>query len=317
MEPRLKAGVTTRLNARTKHGKAPARKIGSVCRAAVPRRQCVRLDGGRGGELRAARRASSTAGFNFIDTADVYSKWAPGHHGGESETIIGDWLKRRGKRDDVVIATKVGSEMGPGKKGLSQGLYRARGRGFAAPARHRLHRPLPVAPRRSGDADRGNARGLWRADQGRQGAGDRRLQLHRRAARGVAGGEREARLAALRDAAAGIQSDGARFRDASWRRCARSVASASFPISASPRGFLTGKYRSKADLKQSPRGEDVEAYLNERGFAVLAALDAVAERHRRHAGAGRARLADDQGDGADRQRHQPEAARRSRRPRRG
>ena len=60
------------------------------------------------------------AGFNFVDTADVYSKWAPGHHGGESETIIGDWLKRRGKRDDVVIATKVGSEMGSRKKGLGK-----------------------------------------------------------------------------------------------------------------------------------------------------------------------------------------------------
>ena len=60
------------------------------------------------------------AGFDLIDTADVYSKWAPGHHGGESETIIGDWLKRRGKRDDVIIATKVGSEMAPRKKGLSK-----------------------------------------------------------------------------------------------------------------------------------------------------------------------------------------------------
>jgi aryl-alcohol dehydrogenase-like predicted oxidoreductase len=60
------------------------------------------------------------AGFNFIDTADVYSRWAPGHHGGESEIVIGDWLRRRGRRDDVIIATKVGSEMGPGKKGLSK-----------------------------------------------------------------------------------------------------------------------------------------------------------------------------------------------------
>ena len=68
------------------------------------------------------------AGFNFIDTADVYSKWAPGHHGGESETIIGDWLKRRGKRDDVIIATKVGSEMAPRKKGLSKAYIAARGR---------------------------------------------------------------------------------------------------------------------------------------------------------------------------------------------
>src|SRR5438552_1827497 len=59
------------------------------------------------------------SGFNLIDTADVYSKWAPGNKGGESETIIGKWLKRSGKREKVIIATKVGSEMGPGKSGLS------------------------------------------------------------------------------------------------------------------------------------------------------------------------------------------------------
>src|ERR1700676_365371 len=64
--------------------------------------------------------AFSGAGFNFIDTADVYSKWAPGHQGGESETIIGNWLKRSGKRAQVVIATKVGFEMAPDKKGLSK-----------------------------------------------------------------------------------------------------------------------------------------------------------------------------------------------------
>src|SRR6266566_6857336 len=60
------------------------------------------------------------AGFNAIDTADVYSKWVPGHTGGESETLIGKWLKRSGYREKVVIATKVGMEMGPGKKGLSR-----------------------------------------------------------------------------------------------------------------------------------------------------------------------------------------------------
>ncbi|HYB19614.1 MAG TPA: aldo/keto reductase, partial [Thermodesulfobacteriota bacterium] len=56
------------------------------------------------------------AGFNFIDTADIYSKWAPGNKGGESETIMGKWLRRSGNRKKVIIATKVGSEMGPGKK---------------------------------------------------------------------------------------------------------------------------------------------------------------------------------------------------------
>jgi aryl-alcohol dehydrogenase-like predicted oxidoreductase len=59
------------------------------------------------------------AELNFIDTADVYSVWIPGHHGGESETVIGNWLQRRARRNDVVIATKVGMEMAPDRKGLS------------------------------------------------------------------------------------------------------------------------------------------------------------------------------------------------------
>ena len=58
------------------------------------------------------------AGFDFVDTADVYSRWVSGHEGGESEAIIGKWLKSRGRRDKVVIATKVGMDMGPGGKGL-------------------------------------------------------------------------------------------------------------------------------------------------------------------------------------------------------
>src|SRR2546430_1539755 len=65
------------------------------------------------------------AGFNAVDTADVYSKWVPGNRGGESETIIGKWLKRSEKRQRVIIATKVGSEMDPGKKGLSKGYILA------------------------------------------------------------------------------------------------------------------------------------------------------------------------------------------------
>ena len=59
-------------------------------------------------------------GFDLIDTADVYSRWAPGNNGGESETIIGNWLKQSGKRDKVIIATKIGKPMGEDKKGLSR-----------------------------------------------------------------------------------------------------------------------------------------------------------------------------------------------------
>src|ERR1700730_3894186 len=60
-----------------------------------------------------------SAGLNFIDTADVYSVWVPGHRGGESETVLGNWLKSRGKRQDVEITAKVGMEMAPDRKGLS------------------------------------------------------------------------------------------------------------------------------------------------------------------------------------------------------
>ena len=65
------------------------------------------------------------AGMNFVDTADVYSIWAPGHAGGESETIVGKWLKRSGKRDRVVLATKVGKPMGESKSGLSKAYIRS------------------------------------------------------------------------------------------------------------------------------------------------------------------------------------------------
>src|ERR1700744_5520649 len=57
-------------------------------------------------------------GFNFIDTADMYSNWVPGNKGGESETILGNWFKRSGKRDQIVLATKLGNPMGENKKGL-------------------------------------------------------------------------------------------------------------------------------------------------------------------------------------------------------
>src|SRR6202166_2351048 len=60
------------------------------------------------------------AGFNAVDTADMYSKWVPGHVGGESETILGEWMKRSGNRNKVIVATKVGMDMGDGKKGLSK-----------------------------------------------------------------------------------------------------------------------------------------------------------------------------------------------------
>ena len=83
--------------------------------------------------------------LNFIDTADVYSSWAPGNRG-ESETVIGEWLKKSGKRDQVIIATKVGKPMGEGKQAVAA-LYSAGGGRLAAPPANRLYRSLPIARR--------------------------------------------------------------------------------------------------------------------------------------------------------------------------
>src|ERR1035441_2999109 len=79
--------------------------------------------------------AALNAGLNFIDTADVYSRWVPGHKGGESETIIGKWLARTGKRKNVIVATKVGMDMGDGKKGLKAGYIHKRSKTRCADCR--------------------------------------------------------------------------------------------------------------------------------------------------------------------------------------
>ncbi len=83
-----------------------------------------------------------SSSLHFIDTADVYSRWAPGHQGGESETILGKWFARSGRRNSVILATKVGMEMGEGTR--ASALFAAGGRRrCASPHRDRLHRPLP------------------------------------------------------------------------------------------------------------------------------------------------------------------------------
>ena len=118
------------------------------------------------------------AGFSFVDTADVYSRWVPGNKGGESETVIGSWLKKDpAKRDKVLIATKCGMEMPAERPGPVARPHQALGRRLAEAAQHRPHRPLPVAPRRQGDAAGGDALDLRRADQGGQAARHRRLEL--------------------------------------------------------------------------------------------------------------------------------------------
>jgi aryl-alcohol dehydrogenase-like predicted oxidoreductase len=217
------------------------------------------------------------AGFNFIDTADVYSKWATGRHGGESEIVIGDWLRRRGKRDDVVIATKVGSEMAPDRKGLSKPyILRAvedslRRLGTDYIDLYQSHRDDPDTPVEETLEAYG---ALIKAGKVR--------------AIGASNFTAE-RLAASLEASEKLGLPRYESLQPEYNLMVRAFEQELAPLCARhgigvipyyglASGFLTGKYRSKADLKQSPRGEDVEAYLNERGFRVLAALDEIAAR---------------------------------------
>ncbi len=217
------------------------------------------------------------AGFNFIDTADVYSKWAPGHHGGELETIIGDWLKRRGKRDDVIIATKVGSDMGAGKKGLSK-TYIARA---VEDSLRRLGTDYIDLYQSHRDDEETPIEETLEAYGALIKAGKVR-------AIGASNFTPE-RLAASLEASATHGLPRYETLQPEYNLMVRDFERDLAPVCAKhglgvipyfglASGFLTGKYRSKADLKQSPRGEDVEAYLNERGFKVLAALDSIADK---------------------------------------
>jgi aryl-alcohol dehydrogenase-like predicted oxidoreductase len=216
------------------------------------------------------------AGFSLVDTADVYSVWVPGYAGGESETVIGKWLKRSGKRQDVLIATKVGMEMSSDKKGLSRAhilrsvenslqrlqtdyidLYQSHIDDQATALDETLEtygRLIEQGKVRAIGASNYKAERLSKALEVSERFGYPSYQtlqplynLYERA-------DYEANLEPLcLEKGIGVI-------------CYFSLAS----------GFLTGKYRSEADLSKSPRGRRTKQYLNDRGFRILGALDRVA-----------------------------------------
>lgn len=219
------------------------------------------------------------AGFDTIDTADVYSRWAPGNSGGESETIIGKWMKARGNRDKVVVVTKVGSDLGEGRKGLSAAYIEK----AVDASLKRLqtdvidlylsHWPDASVPYEEtlGAYQRLIAKGKIRY------AGASNLD---------AGQLREA----LDVAKAGslpryeVLQPGYNLYDrAEFEGPLRDLAIAEeigvITYFSLAKGFLSGKYRSEADLGRSARGEGVKQYLNERGWRIVAALEVVAARH--------------------------------------
>src|SRR5262249_17291573 len=217
------------------------------------------------------------AGFNLIDTADSYSRWAKGPEGGESETVIGRWIARRGRRDDVVIATKVGSDMGEGHKVLRKDyILRA-----AEASLKRLQVDcIDLYQSHWDDENTPFEETLAAYDQLiRQGKvkaiGASNLSAPRLAqALGVSQAMKLPRYATLQPHYNLYER--ASFEGDLQALCLRENLGVITYFSLAA-GFLTGKYRSEADFAKSARGPGMKKYMNERGMRILAALDALSQ----------------------------------------
>ena len=219
------------------------------------------------------------AGFNFVDTADVYSRWAPGNAGGESEKIIGNWMKHRNNRKDVIIATKVGADMGLGKTNLSKkyiltavedslkrlqtdyiDLYQTHWDDLDTPVEETLEAYAQLIKE-------GKVRWIGASNLSPE------------------------RLTASLDASKRMSLPSYQTFQPHYNLYTRKeyegqleqicldnkLGVINYYSLAS--GFLTGKYRSEADLGKSQRGGGIKSFLNERGLGILDALDKIAAQH--------------------------------------
>ena len=218
------------------------------------------------------------AGMNFIDTADMYSRWAPGHSGGESETIIGKWLQRSGKRDKVVLATKVGKDMGDGKVGLAPAYIRS-----AVEASLKRLQTDVIDLYQSHDDDpktplaetAGAYAELIKAGKLRAIGASNFTAARLSEALAVSEAHGLPRYECLQPLYNLVERS-AYEAELEAVCVANGLGVINFFALAS--GFLSGKYRSAADQGKSQRGQGATKYLNPHGLGVLAALDAVAAR---------------------------------------
>ena len=218
------------------------------------------------------------AGFNFVDTADVYSRWVHGHAGGESETILGKWFRQSGKRNRVVLATKVGMAMGD--TDADKGLAKARIRSAVEASLRRLRTDVidlyqahtddattPLEETLAAFAElirEGKVRAIGASNYSAPRLSE---ALAVSADAGLPRYETLQPLYNLMERPA--------YEDALEQVCVdNKLGVLNYYALAS--GFLTGKYRSSADLGKSVRSGGAKKYLDERGKAVLGALDAVA-----------------------------------------
>jgi aryl-alcohol dehydrogenase-like predicted oxidoreductase len=219
------------------------------------------------------------AGFNLIDTANSYSRWVPGNSGGESETIIGKWLRKSGKRNQVVIATKVGSDMGLGRPCLRKDyvlkeaeaslqrlgvdcidLYQTHFDDLDTPVGETLEAYAQLVKE-------GKVRAIGASNLSKE-----RLQES-------LDFSRNHKLPRYETLQPEYNLYSRKTFEADYLPLCKKEGLSVIPYFSLASGFLTGKYRSEADLTKSARGGGMNKYLNERGFRILKALDAVAEQY--------------------------------------
>jgi aryl-alcohol dehydrogenase-like predicted oxidoreductase len=218
------------------------------------------------------------AGGNFIDTADVYSRWVPGHTGGESETVIGNWLAARpGMRSKVIIASKVGMELAPDRKGLSAAWI---ARAVEDSLRRLKTDCIDLYQSHTDDKTVPLAETLNAYDKLIRAGKVRFIGASNYSAARLAEALAVSRANGLPEYVS-LQPlfnlyDRADFETELQALCAtENIAVINFYALAS--GFLTGKYRQESDASKSPRGQGIaKKYLNERGLKILSALDEVA-----------------------------------------
>lgn len=218
-------------------------------------------------------------GLNCIDTADVYSRWAPGHQGGESETIIGKWFANSGKRKEVILATKVGMDMGDGRKGLT-GKY--------------IEQAVEASLRRLQtdyiDLYQSHSDDVITFQEETLGAFDKLVRsgkVRYIGASNFVGARLEMAIKLSRENRwaeyVSIQPHYNLVERVSFEKDLLPVVKkyeiGVIPYFSLAAGFLTGKYRRGSDTSGAARGGMVKKYFNDHGFAVVEALDAVAGRH--------------------------------------
>jgi aryl-alcohol dehydrogenase-like predicted oxidoreductase len=220
--------------------------------------------------------AALDAGLTFIDTADVYSRWVEGHSGGESETMLGKWFARSGRRGQVVLATKLGFEMGDGKKGLSSKYITE---AVEASLQRLKTDYIDLYQTHTDDAETPLEETLKAFDslvkQGKVRVIGASNYSGARLKEAIEISEKNhlARYECLQPNYSLVERSA--FED-DLLPVVKQYQIGVIPYFSLAAGFLTGKYRSKQDAEGKARSKMVEKYLNDRGFAVLKALDAVA-----------------------------------------